>query len=76
MQQTRRSPITSVTVCAGGPAPGVEVIAAPKEELMKQHGGEMPDVEAARVPAKYQPHVAGLVPKLPDDALRLFRHDG
>jgi hypothetical protein len=43
---------------------------------MKQHRGKMPDVEAARVPAEYQPHVAGLVPKLADDALRLFRHGG
>jgi hypothetical protein len=42
---------------------------------MKQHSGEMPDAEAG-VPAEYQARVAGLVPKLADDGLRLFRHDG
>lgn len=44
------------------------------------HGGETPDDQAIRVPAAYDAHVRGLVPPLPDEALRLvYRttlHDG
>ena len=44
------------------------------------HSGQIPDGEAAQIPAAYEAHVGGLAPALPEPAQRLVRevtlHDG